>query len=67
MLNENNTLTLEDFDSNNLEIKRVPKTASQTCRGQVLIKPIVKPIPYTGLNKKLGKKTVTEFNLNEAE
>ena len=45
----------------------MPRTASQTCRGQVLIKPIVRPIPYTGLNKRLGKKTVEEFHLNKHE
>lgn len=60
-------LTLEDFDSQNIQIRRVPRTASQTCRGQVLIKPIVRPIPYTGLNKRLGKKTVEEFRLNSHE
>lgn len=60
-------LTLEDFDSENILIRRVPRTASQTCRGQILIKPIVRPIPYTGLNKRLGRKTVEEFRLNKHE
>ena len=34
-------LTLEVFDSQKIKIKEVPKLASQTCKGQVLIKPIV--------------------------
>lgn len=62
-----NSLSLEDFDSENLKINRVPRTASQTCRGQILIKPIIRPIPYLGLNKRLGKKTVEEFKLNSHE
>jgi len=51
-------LALEDFDSARIQINQVPKTASQTCRGQALIKPIVQPIPFTGLNQKLPKDTI---------
>ena len=31
------------------------------------VKPYLAPIPYTGLNKKLTKQTVKEFNLNAKE
>lgn len=57
--NENGpSLTLEDFDSAQLKINRVPKTASQTCQGQVLIRPVVKPIPYSGYAAALHPSTI---------
>lgn len=55
---EGPSLTLEDFDSASLKINRVPKTASQTCQGQVLIRPVVKPIPYSGYSAALHPSTI---------
>ena len=60
-------LTLEDFDSAKIQINRVPKTASQTCQGQALIKPIVAPIPFTGLNCQLPRETIKTFKLTERD
>jgi hypothetical protein len=60
-------LTLEDFDSAKININRVPKTASQTCQGQMLIKPLIQPIPFTGLNNALPMTTATEFKLTEKD
>jgi hypothetical protein len=55
-------MTLEDFDSSRVKINKVPRTASQTCRGQVLIRPVVDPIPFVGVNR-LPKATVKRFKL----
>lgn len=33
----------------------------------VAIKPMLQPIPYSGLHKKLNQETVKEFNLNSEE
>ena len=60
------TLLLEDFLSNSLKTNMIPKAASQTCRGQILIRPIVKPIPYalTSSNR-LAPETTKEFELTK--
>lgn len=60
-------LTLEDFDSAALKINRVPKTASQTCQGQVLIRPVVKPIPYSGYSAALHPTTIEQFKMSKKE
>lgn len=60
-------LTLEDFDSRQIIISKIPQAASQTCQGQTLLKPVVKPIPYTGNGTKLTKKTILEFNLSKKD
>lgn len=33
----------------------------------VAIKPMIQPIPYSGLHKKLNQETIKEFNLNHEE
>jgi len=60
-------LTLEDFDSSKININRVPKTASGTCQGQALIKPLVQPIPFSGLNHQLPRDTIQRFKLTERD
>mmetsp|Transcript_13546 Transcript_13546/g.21137 ORF Transcript_13546/g.21137 Transcript_13546/m.21137 type:complete len:129 (+) Transcript_13546:842-1228(+) len=60
-------LSIEDFDSKNLTLTRVPKAASQTCQGQVLLKPVIKPVPYTGIKNRLLKSTIDEFRLTKKE
>ena len=41
-------LTLEDFDSSILKLNKIPKTASQTLAGQILIRKPIEPISYQG-------------------
>ena len=60
-----NDLTLEDFDSSVLRLNNIPKTASTTCKGQLLIRPIVEPIPYTGPSRAFDKDTIDEFGLTK--
>ena len=60
-------LTLEDFDSNALNLRKIPKTASTTCRGQILIRPVVEPVLYTGPSRGFEKQTIDEFGLTEQE
>ena len=63
-----NPLCLEDFNSKNIKIKKVPKNASQTCMGQKLIKPIIEPIIFTDQDNhlmKMSKETIEKFALTE--
>lgn len=61
-------LLLEDFNSKYLKVKRVPSTASQTCMGQRLIRPVIDPIPYSQKHKNiqlLSKETIEDFGLTQ--
>lgn len=51
---------LEDFDSNILKIKKIPKRASLTCAGSVLIRKVVEPIPYLGKTR-IRRSTLIHF------
>lgn len=44
-------LTIEDFESSRIKITRNLRNASQTCRGQCLIKPVVPQIPFNPKTK----------------
>ena len=56
--------SLGDLNSNKVSIKVIPKKASQTCRGQILIKPIVDPIPYEKEKERvMGKETQKQFRV----
>ena len=61
-------LLLEDFNSENLKVKRVPQTASQTCMGQRMIRPVIAPIPFKAKHRKMkqfSKETMKDFGLTE--
>ena len=63
-------MILEDFNSNLLKVKRVPQTASQTCMGQRLIRPLIEPIPYSkGSNNmhQFTTETIKSFGLTQEE
>ena len=65
-----NPLVLEDFNSQYIKIKKVPKNASQTCMGQRLIKPLIEPVLFTEKDnhlKRLSKETVKEYRLTEQD
>lgn len=69
-LRQANVLTLDDFDSKKVQLASIPKAASQTCQGQVLIKPIIEPIPYGAIYtpvKKLTARTIAEFKLSKRD
>jgi hypothetical protein len=59
--------TLEDFDSSRVDIKKVPKTASLTCKGQVLIKPVVQPILFKGKANQMEWDTVKKFKISKED
>ena len=47
-------------------MNNIPKTASQTFRGQKLLKSIISPIPYSG-SKPINENTQEEFNITPNE
>ena len=60
-------MTIEDFSSDNFKsMKKVPRVASQTCKGQILIKPVVKPVLYRNENH-ISLKTLKEFGISKCE
>lgn len=65
-----NQVILEDFNSKNLKVKRVPQTASQTCMGQRLIRPVIEPIPFEQKHQRmqqLSKATIKAFGLTQED
>ena len=53
--------------SDNIKIKKVPISASQTFQGQKLIRQVVQPIPYTAAQKRVNRNTIEEFKLTKKE
>jgi hypothetical protein len=63
--NISHQMSIDDLNASKLKIKTVPKLASQTCRGQVLLQPIITPVPYNQKHTSLNKQTLQEFGLTK--
>ena len=62
-----NQLMLADFYSGVLRVNKVPPAATQTYKGQKLIKPIVNPVKFKAIESCFDKDTIDEFNINQEE
>lgn len=48
---QSDNICLEEFDSRQIQVQRVPQVASATCQGQILLKPLSETIAFADISK----------------
>ena len=56
---------LERFDSNRVSLEKIPKLASQTRHGSIVLKPIVEPVKFNAKKLLISRDTILEFKLDK--